>query len=101
MVLQILQDVRNDFLGRREISCLFKALAGSLTRGEAVKMVAEKLKVRQDDVIPISLLTMTGTKDVVGLFYAYDDKENAKKHLSPHLWARMLQKEKRKAAEKK
>lgn len=101
MVLQILQDERNEFLGRREVRCLFKAIAGSLTREEAVKMVAEKLKVHQEKVIPISLLGMTGTRDVEALFYVYDVEEDAKRHLSPHLWARMLSKEERRAVKKK
>ncbi|MCP8311222.1 MAG: hypothetical protein L6N95_02050 [Candidatus Methylarchaceae archaeon HK01B] len=95
MSFQIKEDNRKDLLGRREISYIFSSIAGSLTRQDAVKMVAEKLNVDIDKVYLISLKMRTGTRDVSGLFYIYDNPEDAKKQLPRHLFLRMLSKEER------
>ncbi|MCP8304135.1 MAG: hypothetical protein H3Z50_01480 [archaeon] len=95
MSFQVKEDNRNDLLRRREIDCVFSSMTGSLTRQDAVKMVAEKLNVDVDKVYLISLKMKTGTRDVSGLFYIYDNTEDAKKQLPRHLFLRMLSKEER------
>ncbi|MGQ9718271.1 MAG: hypothetical protein ACUVWK_00215 [Nitrososphaerales archaeon] len=98
MSLQTREEVRNDLLGRREVSCTFNSMAGSLRRQDAVKMVAEKMKVDVKSVYLISLRIITGTRNVSGLFYIYDNPKDAEKQLSKHITLRMLSKEEREKA---
>ena len=93
--LQIVKDIRNDLLGRREVDCILKSMAGFLKRQDAVNTVAKSLKVDAEKVHLISLETETGTRDVYGLFYIYDKPEDAKKQLPKYLSLRMLPKEER------
>jgi len=92
---QINGDNRNDLLGRREISCTFNSLAGSLTRQDALKKISEKLNIDFNKIYLISLKTKTGTRDVSGLFYIYDTLEDVKKQLPKYVFLRMSTKEER------
>lgn len=94
MSVQILQDKKNLFLGRREINCVFKAKAGLIKREEAAKIVVDKFNVDVKNVHVISLHTKTGTRDIVGLFYIYDNEYEAKKQLSKHIFLRKVPKKK-------
>jgi len=88
----------NGLLKRREVKCLFKGLAGKLTRKEAVEMLAKELKLDKKFIIPVKLLCETGMKDVSCTFYVYDDDNLPKKHLPKYIFMRMLTKEERKKA---
>ena len=98
MSLQIRNEDRNDLLGRKEVSCTFNSMAGSLRRQDAVKMVAEKMKVDVKSIYPIYLRIITGTRNVSGLFYIYDDPKDAEKQIPKHITLRMLSKEEREKA---
>ncbi|MCP8323583.1 MAG: hypothetical protein L6N96_05335 [Candidatus Methylarchaceae archaeon HK02M2] len=95
MSFQIKEDKINNLLGRREILCTFSSVAGSLTRQDAIKIISEKLKIDIDKVYLLSLKTKMGTRDISGLFYIYDNPEDAKKQLTRHVFLRMLPKEER------
>ena len=95
MSFQIIEDKMNDLLRRREISLIFRSMAGSLTRQDAVKIVAEKFNVDFSKIYQMSLNTKTGTKDVFGLFYIYNNSEDAKKQLPRYIFLRMSPKEER------
>jgi len=91
-----LEDRTNALLKRREVRCLFKGQAGKLTRNDAVKLLAEQLKLDKKFVIPVTLKCETGRTDVKGTFYVYDDEGLAKKHLPKYVFLRLLSKEERK-----
>lgn len=93
-----LEDKPNGILKRREVKCLFKGVAGKLTRKEAAEMLAKELKFDKKFVIPVSLMCETGTNDIGCTFYVYDDENLAKQHLPKYIFIRMLTKEERKKA---
>lgn len=93
-----LEDKSNGILKRREVKCLFKSVAGKLTRKEAAEMLAKELKLDKKFVIPVSLMCKTGTNDIDCTFYVYDDENLAKQHLPKYIFIRMLTKEERKKA---
>lgn len=93
-----LEDKSNGILKRREVKCLFKGVAGKLTRKEAAEMLAKELKLDKKFVIPVSLMCETGTDDISCTFYVYDDENLAKQHLPKYIFIRMLTKEERKKA---
>ncbi|MCP8315759.1 MAG: hypothetical protein H3Z51_02695 [archaeon] len=100
MSFQIVGDNRNELLGRREVDCIFKSMAGFLKRQDAVNMVAKSLNVDASKVYLISLRTKTGTRDVSGIFYIYDKPEDAKKQLPKYLSSRILPKEEKEKIKK-
>lgn len=93
-----LEDKPNGILKRREVKCLFKGVAGKLTRKEAAEMLSTELKLDKKFVIPVSLMCKTGTNDIGCTFYVYDDENLAKQHLPKYIFIRMLTKEERKKA---
>ncbi|MFQ5941841.1 MAG: hypothetical protein ACE5KA_09120 [Nitrososphaerales archaeon] len=93
-----LEDKTNGVLKRREVRCLFKGLSGGLTRKDAAEMLARELKLDKGLVIPISLISTTGTNDIGCVFYIYDDEKLARRHLPKYVFMRMLSKEERKKA---
>ena|GEM_PF-158990 len=93
-----LGDKTNGLLKRREVVCVFKGVAGKLTRKEAAEMLAKELKLDKKFVIPISLQPETGMSDLRCMFYVYDDEDLAKRHLPKYIPLRMLSKEERKKA---
>lgn len=93
-----LDDKDNRLLKRRELRCLFKGLAGKLSRKDAVEMLAKEHKLDKKFVIPISLKCETGANDARCTFYVYDDEDLAKKHLPKYIFMRMLTEEERKKA---
>jgi ribosomal protein S24E len=90
-----LEDKTNGLLKRREVVCVFKGVAGKLTRKDAAEMLAKELKLDKKFVIPISLQPETGMSDLRCMFYVYDD-DLAKRHLPKYILLRMLSKEERK-----
>jgi ribosomal protein S24E len=91
-----LEDRTNALLKRREVRCLFKGLAGKLTRNDATNLLTQQLKLDKKIVIPVTLKCETGRTDVKGTFYVYDDEGLAKKHLPKYVFLRLLSKEERK-----
>lgn len=95
--VETIEDKTNALLKRREVVCVFRDKAGRLAKGDAVKMVAEKLKVDKF-IVPVTLHCETGKTDVRGVFYVYDNEDLAKKHLHKYMFLRTLPKEERKKA---
>lgn len=93
---QIVYNIENKLLGRREVEALFPGTGGALKRADAVDQVAKQLKVDIKKVFPIYLKSKAGTQDILCLFYIYDDEVRAKKHLPNYMLSRMLSKEERK-----
>ena len=97
-IIQMVNDVNNAFLSRRELICNFTGLGGKLKKLEAIDMITKEFKLSGKVVIPIRLKTHVGKPLVTGTFYVYDDEKLAKKHVNPVIFER-LEKSKAKLAE--
>lgn len=89
MSVKVVADVNNAFLSRREITCDFAGLAGSLRKLDAVDMVTKELEFDGKVVVPISLSTHIGKTLATGIFYVYDDEDLARRHINPSTFARL------------
>ena len=92
-------DFENTFLSRREITCDFNGLGGSLTKLQALEMVTKEYNLDGKTVVPIILKNHVGRTQITGTFYVYEDEKLAKSHIIPNIFAR-LEKANAKAAEK-
>lgn len=91
----IIKDIDNPLLDRKEVTILFKDASGKLTKGGGVERVVKDLKVKQENVIPMSLKGKYGSRDIIGTFYIYKDMNLARKQLPEYIFTRMLSKEDR------
>lgn len=96
MSVVIREENKNDILGRKEIDCFIQSSKGSLSRPEATKLLAQKLKISPDNLFIISLKPGAGTRSVRGLIYIYENKELAKRHIPEHIFVRGSPKEEKK-----
>jgi len=88
-MIEVIRDVKNTLLSRREITCTFKGLAGKLKRLEAADMISKQFKLEGKIVIPINLKNDTGKPLLSGTFYVYEDEKLAKEHLKAAVFKRM------------
>ncbi len=96
--MQILEKKESKLLGRTDVDVLFPDKAGALTRRDAVKEVAQSMKVEENRVALLKLASGSGTRDLLGSFRVYDS-EGDLKSVSPHyLKERLMTKEERQAA---
>ncbi len=93
--MEIQETKESKLLGRREVLVLFKEKAGALTRRDAVKEVAQEMKVEEKRVGLISLYSEAGTRSLVGRFHVYDSEESMKRLHHDYLRVRLLTKEER------
>jgi ribosomal protein S24E len=89
MSMQVVSDVNNTFLSRREIVCEFPGLAGKLKKLDAADMISKQLKLDGKIIIPISMKSHSGRPTVRGTFYVYDNEELAKKQVNPTIFKRL------------
>lgn len=102
--MQILDKKESKLLGRTDVSALFPDKAGAISRKEAVKEVAQSMKVDENRVALLKLSSGSGTRDVRGSFRVYYSEGDLMKVSPPYLRTRLLTKEEReaeKAAKKK
>ena len=90
--IQILNDVENKFLGRRELVCLFPLACGLAKRSDLAKAVAKKVHIDPKHMFVSSLEGSAGTRDLKGVIFAYEDMAQAKRQLPPHIFLRMEEK---------
>ena len=83
-------DVENTFLSRREITCDFNGLGGSLTKIQALEMVTKEYGLDGKTVVPMILENHVGRTQVTGTFYVYDDVKLAKSHVIPKTYLQDL-----------
>ena len=88
-MIEIIRDVKNSLLTRREITCVFKGLAGRLKKIEATDMITKHFNLEGQLVIPIILRNETGRPMISGTFYVYDDENLAKQHLKAAIFKRL------------
>ena len=89
MSMQVVSDVNNMFLSRREIVCEFPGLAGKLKKIDAAEMISKQFKLDGKIIIPISMKSHSGRPTVRGTFYVYDNEELAKKQVNPTIFKRL------------
>lgn len=93
--IEVIVDVENKLLERREITTIFHKSAGSLTRIGAAKALAEKLSFPVENVKTIALKDSSGTMETLATFYVYPNPEKSQKYLPSYIFKRMLSKEER------
>ena len=97
-MIETVNDVKNTFLSRREITCTFAGVGGKLKKLDAIDMIKKEFKLDDKIVIPIEMRNHTGKPSITGTFYVYDDENLAKQHINPVIFKRL---EKAKAANEK
>jgi ribosomal protein S24E len=97
-MIETVNDVKNTFLSRREITCTFAGVGGKLKKIDAIDMIKKEFKLDDKIVIPIEMRNHTGRPSITGTFYVYDDENLAKQHINPVIFKRL---EKAKAANEK
>ncbi len=97
-MIETINDVKNTFLSRREITCTFAGVGGKLKKLDALDMIKKEFKLDDKIVIPIEMRNHTGQPSITCTFYVYDDENLAKQHINPVIFKRL---EKAKAAKEK
>lgn len=92
----LLEDNDNLLLKRREIKSLIKNNLGSIKRQDASELIANKLNLNKNNIIPISLKSEFGNPDIVATIYYYEDLKEAKKQIPRYRFLRSLSKDERK-----
>ena len=87
--VEVLADVDNAFLMRRELTCRFAGAGDALRKLDAARMVSEKLGLDGKTVVPVSMGTQVGMPSRTGTFYVYDDEKLAYKQVDPSVMARL------------
>jgi len=97
-MIETINDVKNTFLSRREITCIFAGVGGKLKKLDAIDMIKKEFKLDDKIIIPIEMRNHTGKPSITGTFYVYDDENLARQHINPVIFKRL---EKAKAAKEK
>ena len=97
-MIETVNDVKNSFLSRREITCTFAGVGGKLKKLDAIDMIKKEFKLDGKFIIPINMKNHTGRPSITGTFYVYDDENLAKKQINPVIFKRL---EKAKTAKEK
>jgi small subunit ribosomal protein S24e len=92
----LLEDNNNVLLKRREIKSVIKNALGSIKRQEAAELIANKLKLNKNNILPITIKSEFGNPDILTVMYYYEDMEEAKKQIPRYLFLRSLLKDERK-----
>jgi len=88
-MIETVNDVKNSFLSRREITCNFAGVGGKLKKLDAVDMIKKEFKLDGKIIIPINMKNHTGRPTITGTFYVYDDENLAKKQINPVIFKRL------------
>ena len=82
LAITTVNDVKNEFLSRREIICDFSGGAGILKKLDAIDAVTKEHSLEGKIVIPIRLQNHVGRSHTTGTFFIYEDETLAKKHIN-------------------
>lgn len=96
--MQILEKKESKLLGRTDVDVLFPDKAGALTRRDAVKEVAQSMKVEENRVSLLKLASGSGSRDLLGTFRIYQTEGDLKLVSPGYLKERLMTKEEREAA---
>jgi ribosomal protein S24E len=96
--MQILEKKESKLLRRTELDVLFPDKAGSLSRRDAVKEVAQSMQVEEGRVALLKLASGSGSRDLLGTFRVYESEADLKSVSPGYLKERLMTKDERKAA---
>lgn len=96
--MQILEKKESKLLGRTDLDVLFPEKAGALTRRDAVQQVAQSMKVEENRVALLKLISGSGSRDLIGTFRVYNSEGDLKSVSPGYLKVRLMTKEERQAA---
>jgi ribosomal protein S24E len=96
--MQILEKKEHKLLGRTDVDVLFPESAGALSRRDAVKEVAQSMKVEENRVALLKLASGSGSRDLFGTFRVYNSEADLKNVSPIYLRERLMTKEEREAA---
>ena len=96
--MQILEKKESKLLGRTEVDVIFPDKAGALSRRDAVKQVAQSMKVEENQVALLKLASGSGSRDLLGTFRVYDSEADLQRSSPGYLKERLMTKEERAAA---
>ena len=63
----LLEDNNNVLLKRREIKSIIKNAAGSIKRQDAAELIANKLNLDKNNILPISIKSEYGNPDIIDI----------------------------------
>ncbi len=92
----LLEYNNNVLLKRREIKSIIKNALGSVKRQDAAELIANKLKLNKNNILPVAIKSEFGNPDILTVMYYYEDMEEAKKQIPRYLFLRSLLKDERK-----
>ena len=92
----LLEDNNNVLLKRREIKSVLKNALGSVKRQDAAELIANKLGLNKNNILPVTIKSEYGNPDVLTVMFYYEDMEEAKKQIPRYLFLRSLSKDERK-----
>ncbi len=92
----LLEDNNNVLLKRREIKSVIKNALGSVKRQDAAELIANKLKLNKNNILPVTIKSEFGNPDILTVMYYYEDMGEAKKQIPRYLFLRSLLKDERK-----
>ena len=92
----LLEDNNNVLLKRREIKSVIKNAFGSIKRQDATELIANKLKIDKNNLLPVSIKSEFGNHEILTLIYYYEDMKDAKKQIPRYLFLRSMSKDERK-----
>ncbi len=92
----LLEDNNNVLLKRREIKSVIKNAFGSIKRQDATELIANKLKIDKNNLLPVVIKSEFGNPDILTLIYYYEDMKEAKKQIPRYLFLRSMSKDERK-----
>ncbi len=92
----LLEDNNNVLLKRREIKSVIKNALGSIKRQDAAELIANKLNLNKNNILPISIQSEYGNPNILTLMYYFENMEEARKQIPRYLFLRSLSKDERK-----
>lgn len=84
-MVEIIKNVENKLLGRKEIIAKLPNKTGTPSRADIRKTLAKKLKVEENLVIVNFAQSAFGNSDVNVRAKIYDSKESLEKNARPHM----------------
>jgi len=96
--MQIQEKKESKLLRRTDLDVLFPGKAGALSRRDAVKEVAQSMKVEEGRVALLKLASGSGSSDLHGTFRVYESEAYLKSTSPRYLKERLMTKEEREAA---
>ncbi len=97
--MEIVKDVENKLMGRRELECFVENDSATLTRMQIKSAIAKKLKIDENLIIVKHISNTFGDSNIKIEARVYDSLEVLQKNARPHLIKRNSPKKENKGEE--